>query len=414
MSSLSTDPSTRIAIDGSCDTRFAGVREEFARNFTERGDVGAAVAVYLDGRPVVDLWAGTANQETGRSWGRDTMTVLQSGTKGATAILANMLISQGLLDLDRPVASYWPEFAQKGKDRITVRWVLTHQAGIPSTTEELPDGTLLDHAAYCAAIARAEPRWEPGTRHGYHAMVFGFVVGELVRRVTGKSIGTFFREEIAEPLGLEFWIGLPAEHDAKVAVSIAADPPGPNETIQQVWINSATPGTIQHDLALNAGSYYGAGATDSRAAYAAENPSAGGIATARALARLYAPLSLDGSLDGVRLLQPRDLPRLGAVHSAGHDAFVLMPTRFSFGFWKAFDNRRVPGGGDSLRLSEDAFGHPGFGGRIGFADPKAHTSFGYVCNKMGPSVAIDDRAQSLIDAVYRALGYAPGVDGLWV
>ncbi|MCV7103572.1 serine hydrolase domain-containing protein [Mycobacterium palustre] len=405
--------SAHAAIGGYCDTRFVGVREEFARNFAERGEIGAAVAVYLRGKPVVDLWAGTADQETGRPWEQDTMTVLQSATKGATSIVANMLVSQGLLDLDQPVASYWPEFSQHGKDQIPVRWVLSHQAGIPSTTERLPDGILLDHDAYSAAIARTKPRWEPGTRHGYHALVFGFVIGELVKRVTGRSIGRFFREEIAEPLGLEFWIGMPAEYDAKVAVSIAADPPGPDEPIQQVWINSATPGTIQHDLALNAGSFYGAGATDSRAAYAAENPSAGGIASARALARLYAPLSLDGSLDGVRLLQPHDLSRLGSVQSAGYDAFVLMQTRFSFGFWKAFDNRRTPGGGDSMRLSEDAFGHPGFGGRIGFADPKAHMSFGYVCNKMGSSVAIDQRAQSLIDATYNALGYSPGRDGLW-
>jgi CubicO group peptidase (beta-lactamase class C family) len=400
-------------LGGECTDRFGLVREEFERNFAERGEVGAAVAVYLDGELVIDLWGGVARQQDNKAWSAETTAVLQSGTKGAAALVAHILISRGQLDPDAPVATYWPGFGCNGKENIPLRWILSHQGGVPSTTEVLPDGTLLDHDAYSAAIARITPRWEPGTRHGYHAMTFGFIVGEIVSRVTGRSIGTFFRDEIAEPLGLDFWIGMPAQFDERVAVSIAADPPAPDEPVLQVWINTATPGTIQFDLAQNAGSYYGAGATDSRSAYAAENPSAGGIATARSLAKMYAPLSLDGSLFGVRLLQPADLPRLINVEAAGVDAFVLIPTRFSLGYWKSVDNRRAPTGGSSMRLSETAFGHPGYGGRIGFADPQAHLAFGYINNKLGSSLSIDDRAQALIDATYRSLGYTEDVRGLW-
>ena len=401
------------AVHGECADGFGSVREEFERNFADRGEVGAAVAVYLDGEPIVDLWGGVARQHENKAWTRDTTTVLQSGTKGAAALVAHMLISRTQLDLDAPVAAYWPEFGCNGKEKIPLRWILSHQGGIPSTTEELPDGTLLDHDAYSAAIARITPRWEPGTRHGYHAMTFGFVIAEIVRRVTGRSIGTFFRDEVAEPLNLDFWIGMPAQFDERVAVAIAPDPPAPGEHVLQVWIDTVTPGTIQYDLAQNAGSYYGAGATDTRAAYAAENPSAGGIATARSLAKMYAPLSLDGSAGGVRLLQPADLPRLTSVEAAGVDAFVLIPTRFSLGYWKAVDNRRAPTGGSSMRLSETAFGHPGYGGRIGFADPQARLAFGYINNKLGSSLSIDDRAQALIDATYRSLGYTEDVRGLW-
>jgi CubicO group peptidase (beta-lactamase class C family) len=214
-------------IEGESDPRFERVRKAFAANFETRREVGAAVAVTFDGRPVVDLWGGTSDRAAARSWARDTIVNVYSTTKGLVAICAHRLVDQGRLDLDSPVARYWPEFAQAGKQDLPVRFLLNHKAGLPAIKAALPLDAVFDWKTMTTMLAAHEPWWVPGTRHGYHAMTYGWLVGEVIRRITGKSPGRYFRDEIAGPLGLDCHIGLDAKHDVRVAPIIAAPPPPP-------------------------------------------------------------------------------------------------------------------------------------------------------------------------------------------
>jgi len=397
-----------MSTNGECDARFDAVREEFERNFAERGDVGAAVCVTLDGETVVDLWGGTADPATGRAWERDTIGVVWSCTKGATALCAHMLVTRGQLDLDAPVASYWPEFAQNGKDAITVRMALAHQAGLAAFSEPIPDDGYCDWGLIVDRLAQQAPLWAPGTRNGYHALTFGHLVGEVVRRVSGRSLGTFFREEVAEPLGLDIWIGLPEEHEARVAPTIPAAFPEPGDAIPSFYRVAMTdPTSVGALVLMNSGLVFAPGWIDTRAAHAAEMPAFGGIANARALAAMYRALAAGGEIDGVRLVDAATLAEMSAVASATSvDATMLVPTRWALGFVKSTDSSAgEPGDRDGVVLAEEAFGHVGMGGSIGFADPRARLSFGYTMNRQGMSVGLDARAQSLIDATYTALGY---------
>ena len=401
-----------MEVHGSCDPKFQSVRQEFERNLRERGEVGASVCITLRGETVVDLWGGMARPETRTPWAADTISIVFSSTKGATALCAHMLASRGKLDLDAPVAKYWPEFAQSGKEHITVKMILNHQAGLPAVREPLPQGAYANWNLMVNTLAKEAPFWEPGTRNGYHALTIGWLVGEIVRRVSGKSLGTFFQDEIAKPLGLEFWIGLPEDKESRVAPMIAAAPDPDSLFFREV----AKPGSLQSLVLLNSGGYMGAAPEfDFRAAHAAEIGAAGGITNARGLAGMYAPLACGGKLRGVELVSPTILAQMARVSSAtGQDAVLMMPTRFSLGFMKTMDNRRERlGVRDSVLLSEDAFGHVGAGGSIGFADPKAEMSFGYTMNRMGPGASLNDRGQSLVDATYRALGYQSDASGAW-
>src|SRR5215831_3328032 len=196
---------TVAQIQGKCDSRFTAVREAFAENFAKRAEVGAAVSVYVDGKPVVDLWGGYTNAARTRPWEQNTLVSVASTTKGMVALCAHMLVERGLLDLDAPVARYWPEFAQAGKAQIPVRWLLSHQAGLPAVRRDMPPQSLFEWHTFTEALAETEPWWEPGTRHGYHAFTYGYLVGEVIRRVSGRSVGQFFRTEVAEPLGADFF-----------------------------------------------------------------------------------------------------------------------------------------------------------------------------------------------------------------
>ena len=401
-----------MAVQGTCDQKFQEVRQEFERNFTERDEVGASVCVTVGGQTVVDLWGGTADTETGAPWTDETVSIVFSSTKGATAICAHVLASRGELDLDAPVAKYWPEFAQAGKENIQVKMLLNHQAGLPAVRENLPQGAYADWDLMVDALAKEEPFWEPGTRNGYHALTYGWLIGEVVRRVSGKSLGTFFRDEIAQPLGLDFWIGLPEDKESRVAPMIAAEP-DPNSVLFQ---EMATPGTLAALAILNVGGYMGAiPEYDTQAAHAAEIGGAGGITNARGLAGMYEPLALGGKKGDVELVNAGTLARMGRVSSStGRDAVLVMPTRFALGFMKTMDNRKEPAGvQDSVLFSEEAFGHVGAGGSFGFADPKAGMSFGYTMNRMGSGASLNERGQSLVDAVYRALGYQSSESGAW-
>ncbi len=391
------------SIHGTWDPRFQGVRDEFERNFAERGEVGASVCVMIDGQTVVDLWGGLADRHTRRPWERDTIGLVWSCTKGATALCAHMLGSRGRLDLDRPVAHYWPEFAQADKDGITVRMLLDHQAGLPAIRQPLRPGGLYDWPYMIDVLAAEAPFWESGTRQGYHATTFGHLVGEVVRRVSGRPFDAFFREEVAGPLGLDFHIGLPEEHEPRIAPTIRADPPPPREPRSRFLARMADdPASIQALTVKNSGRRTAAGDHDSREAHQAVLPSQGGVTNARGLAGMYAPLAQGGG----RLVDADTLKQMSAVSSAiGVDATLLIGLRIALGFWKSSDNRRgPPGARDSIILPEEAFGHPGMGGSLGFADPAARMSFGYTMNKQGRGVCLNERGQSLVDAVYRSLG----------
>ncbi len=399
-------------IHGSCDPKFQQVRQEFERNFRERGEVGASVCVTVNGETVVDLWSGIARRDTQAQWTPETISIVFSSTKGATALCAHILTSRGQLDLDAPVAKYWPEFAQAGKANIPVSMLLNHQAGLPGLREPLPHGAYADWDFMVNALAKEEPLWEPGTRNGYHALTIGWLVGEVVRRVSGKSLGTFFQDEVAKPLGLDFWIGLPEEKEACVAPMIGTKPDLDSPFFREM----TTRGTITSLAMMNTGGYMGSKPEfDTRKAHAAEIGGGGGITNARGLAGMYALLACGGKLKGVELVSPDVLARMGQVSSAtGKDAVLLMPTRFALGFMKSMDNRRAPIGIlDSAITSEDAFGHVGAGGSFGFADPVAKMSFGYTMNKMGAGILLTDRGQSLVDATYRSLGYQSNASGVW-
>ena len=386
-----------LTVDGHCEPRFTAVREQFVQNFTERGDVGAAVCVYLDGVRVVDCWGGWADRPRARPWTADTIVSVASTTKGLVALCAHMLAERGKLDLDAPVARYWPEFAQAGKQDIPVRWLLSHRAGLPAIRRDLPAGALFDWTAMIEAIAASAPWWTPGERHGYHAITFGHLIGEIVRRVDGRSVGTFLRAEVTGPLRADFFIGVPAEADARAAEVLApAPPPAGEPTIWDTIL--ADPASVSGRTFLNPPRP--PDLVNTRAWRAAEIPAANGHASARGVARVYAALARGGELDGLRLLAPATIDRAIEEQARGRDAVLTLPTRFASGFMLG-----LPGGIFECGPGRRTFGHPGRGGSIGFADPDARLAFGYVTNQyvIGTARHPDRRVASLVDAVYGAL-----------
>ncbi|HXD89513.1 MAG TPA: serine hydrolase domain-containing protein [Candidatus Binataceae bacterium] len=384
-----------IIIDGICDTRFARVREAFAENFADRGDVGAAVAVTVGGRPMIDLWGGFADKARTRRWERDTIVNVYSATKGVAATCINRLADQGRIDLDAPVARYWPEFAQAGKERLPVRWLLSHRAGLPAVRKPLPAAALMNWEMMTTAIAAQEPWWEPGTRHGYHALTLGFLIGDVARRVTGKTLGAYCRDEIAEPLGLDFHIGLDARDDARCSEVIGSPagpagqanlPPGAEdpESMTMKAVNNP-PGALKLST------------INSRAWRAAEVPAANGHTNARALAKFYGALACGGEVEGVRVLSPGQIEQGYTEQSNGPDAVMFgLPSRFGLGY-------RLTQPAAKYGPNPHAFGHTGAGGSLAFADPDAQLGFAYTMNQMGPHILIDPRAVALIDAIYESL-----------
>ena len=398
-----------MSISGKCDPKFQQVAAEFERNFLERGEVGASVSITIEGETVVDLWGGTANIQSQTKWEEDTVSIVWSCTKGATALCAHILSSRGELDIEAPVIKYWPEFGKAGKENITVKMLLNHQAGLAAIRKPLPDGAYSDWDLMIRALEEETPFWEPGTRNGYHALTFGWLVGEVVRRVSGKSLGQFFQDEVAGPLGIDFWIGLPEEIEPRVAKMIMAEPQMDSPFYKAIF----EPNTVQSFI-FNTGGLMEH--FDSRSGHAAQIGASGGVTNARSLARMYAPLACGGVLGDIQLVNDETIHRMSSVSSAtGQDANLLVPTRFSLGFMKSIDNRKQPQGlQDSIILSEDAFGHAGNGGSIGFASPNEKMSFAYTMNKMGQGITVNDRGQSLIDAAYKSLGFKPDTSGTWM
>jgi CubicO group peptidase (beta-lactamase class C family) len=368
-----------VTINGSLERKFGAVAAAFEENFVKRDEVGAAVCVYLGGCPVVDLWAGHADREAGRPWQHNTMVVTNSTTKGFTATVAHLLVERGLLDLDAPVASYWPEFAASGKQDIPVRWVLSHRAGVPVLDQAPELADILAWAPVVAAVARQKPLWAPGTAHGYHAQTFGWMLGEIVRRITGKTIGRFYADEIASRLGIDFWIGLPPQHRDRVATSYDSRLPARLRGSDELLLR-ARGGWTTHHMNLPA-------------AREAEIPSSNGIGTAHAIARHYA--ALIGEVGGARILEPQTLAAACEIQSDGPDHVLRAHTRCGLGFALP-PSLGVPSGRRS-------FGHPGWGGSLGFADPDAGVAFGYAPNLMGGVAVGDVRTTNLVEALYRCL-----------
>ncbi|MGI5271536.1 serine hydrolase domain-containing protein [Nonomuraea sp. CA-218870] len=394
-------PENSAGIGGHTAPGFEAVRAAFAANLASGQDVGAAVSVYLRGRQVVDLWGGIADPGTGRPWERDTLQVVYSTTKAVTAACALLLAQRGELDLDAPVARYWPEFAAGGKERVPVRWLLTHQAGLPALDRPVTPAEAIAWKPVVEALAAQRPFWEPGTDHGYHALTYGWLVGEVVRRVSGRGVGAFLADEIAGPLGLDLWIGLPASEHHRVA-RILTDPgdfdlsaidleaiPEPMREVMAAYADPASL-TVRAMTVVRPALDH-----DDPREQAAELPATNGICTARALARFYA--ALIGEVDGHRILTPAALAAATAEQAAGLDRVLRVPVRIGTGF-----GLPTP---DAYWYAPAAFGFGGMGGSIGFADPESGLAFGYVMNRIrqGP----DTRAARLLDAVRKAMAARP-------
>ncbi|MFI9049204.1 serine hydrolase domain-containing protein [Streptomyces sp. NPDC053427] len=390
-----------VDVQGTVEDGFEPVRDAFADNFARRGERGAAVAVYLHGRKVVDLWGGTKDGDGASSepWERGTAQVVRSATKGVAAIVPLLLHQRGLLDLDAPVGTYWPEFKAAGKERVLVRHLLSHRAGLPVLDTPLTPAQAIDGVSGAAALAAQAPVWEPGAEHGYHAQTYGWLMGELVLRVTGRTLGSWVAEEIAGPLGLDLWIGLPAEAQSRVGRLTEIEPPAgtgaaglrvrPKRAVAEA---SADPSS----LTRRAFGAIAPAADENAFAYrSAELPASNGIATARALARCYA--ALIGPVDGhPRLFAPATLTLARTEESAGLDRTLLVHTRFGLGF--------MLHGAAAPLLGPGSFGHPGRGGALAFADPESGFAFGYVTNGMQKNVTADPRAQALVRAAAHVAG----------
>jgi len=380
-------------IDGTVEAGFEAVAEAFGANFADQDEVGAAVSIYVHGRPVVDLWGGLADVAAARPWQRETMAVVFSATKGVTAACVHLLVERGVIDLDAPVARYWPEFAAAGKATIPVRWVLSHRAGLPVVEAELTRDAVFAWHPVTRAIAAQAPRWEPGTRHGYHVRTYGWILGEIVRRVTGMSPGTFLARELAAPLALEFHLGLPQDLEPRVATLYKPLPPA-DPAQRELLDRFMGPGTFL-GRALNGPADLAYGEVwNSGTLHAAELPSSNGIGTARALARLYA--ALIGPVDGVRVLSAATVEAARRVHADGDDATLILPTRFGLGFMLP------PTLG--LDCPPTSFGHSGAGGSLAFADPARGVAFAYVMNQMKLGLSGDERTRRLVRALYAGLG----------
>ncbi|TGB07187.1 serine hydrolase domain-containing protein [Streptomyces sp. MZ04] len=389
-----------VAIDGTVAEGFVAegfepVRDAFVRNFAELGEQGAAVTVYRDGRPVVDLWGGTKDVDAGvqgAPWESGTAQVVRSATKGVAAAVLLLLHQRGDLDLDAPVGSYWPEFKAHGKERTLVRHLLSHRAGVPALDRPLTPAQAADPDVAPDAVAAQAPMWEPGTDHGYHAHTYSWLTGELVRRVTGRSIGEWVAEEISRPLGLDLWIGLPEGEAGRVGrigrISAPAAPGGlrvrPRRNVAEAYADPES-------LTQRAFGVIDPAPDENDPAYrAAVLPASNGIATAPSLARFYA--SLIGEVEGGgRLFTPETVALARTEESAGADRVLVVNTRFGLGY--------MLHGGASPLLGPGSFGHPGRGGALGFADPESGIAFGYVTNGMNKGVTADPRAQGLVRAV---------------
>ena len=367
-------------IKGFCEPRFAAVREALAA-LLAKDDVGASAAVSVDGEMVVDIWGGYVDTDRSVSWERDTLIGVNSTTKNMTALCALILADRGELDLSAPVADYWPEFAAAGKENVLVRHVLSHTAGLPDLSGLTAVEELYDWESVTAGLAAQAPAWEPGTAAGYHALTFGFLVGEVVRRVTGRSLGEFFAEEVAKPLGADFHIGLSTEQDHRVAPLIA--PP----SLTDEYTSSAPPGA-DGTRCENTGAAIRVKDANSMAWRRAQIPAVNGFGNARSVALVQSVVANQGSAGGVRLLSPQGCEPAWQEVFRGEDRVLRTPMSWTVGFGK-FGN---------------TFGWGGWGGSLVVSDPGSRMTVAYVMNQMiDRDRQEDNRGMEIVMAAYSGL-----------
>lgn len=397
---------TSVTVEGTCAEGYEAVRAAFAANLVDPGEIGAAVAAVVDGRVVVDLWAGLADAHTGRAWQEDTPVLVYSATKGPTTVCALRLWERGLLDIDAPVADVWPEFSTAGKEAVTTRHLLTHQAGLPVFDEPISFTDCHDQDLVAARLAAQAPRWAPGTAHGYHPLTFGWLVGEVVRRVSGRSVGAMLAEEVAGPLGLDLWLGLPPEREATVArlapgrLDPSAISPGDPALAFLVAIMDVE--SLTFKAFANPPGQLDVESFNAPELHQAEWPGVNGIATARALARMYGELACD------RLLSTATLDEASRAQVSGSDRVLAVDTAFGLGF--SLHSAMTGPGGRSSEYSlggspvtahgTGGFGHEGAGGSVAFADRSRGLGFAYVMNQLTASLGADRRSRRLVDALY--------------
>lgn len=385
-----------VEIQGTVDEGFGAVADAFGANFESHGEVGAAFCLHVNGEKKVDIFAGVADPKEGVPWTQDTLQLVFSTTKGAAAICVARLVEAGKLDYAEPVATYWPEFAQNGKENITLGQMMSHQGGLAAVDASLTFEDVMAVTPIVDALAAQTPLWEPGTAHGYHALTYGWLAGEVVRRADGRTIGTYLAEEVAGPLGLDFWIGLPESEEPRVSRLLSAAPPtDPEELAMMMQI--AGPGTMGFRALFLDGVMMALDPDkspfNSREVHATEMPAANGITNATSLSRMYA--ATIGEVDGVRLLSEDTMNAMRAQQVYAPDKALVAETRFGHGMMLHCDV--VP------MMTEGSFGHAGAGGSLGYADPDTGVAYGYVMNQMAGGIAGDPRTITLNDAVRSCL-----------
>lgn len=365
----------------------------FEENFARFGELGAAVSVWQNGKPLLELQSGFRDARLEEPWTADTLVLFWSATKGLGSACLLHVLQERDIGVERRVAEFWPEFAQGGKDEITLAQLLSHQAGLPALDESVD---ILDYAGVIAALEKQAPLWPPGTAHGYHARTFGFLVDELVRRIAEKTVSQYWRRAFGEPLGLDVWIGLPDSENARVATIYAAKAGG-KATPAEFYRDLVTPGTLVRKTFTSPRGLHSISAMNTKENRALEIVSFSGIGSASSLAKFYAMLANGGELEGRRYFKPETIAQMTTTLSSGIDRIFQIPTAFSAGFMKdpPETTRRIFG------PSASAFGHPGAGGSHAFADPENGISFAYVMNQMEQSLLPNEKSLRLVDAIYR-------------
>jgi CubicO group peptidase (beta-lactamase class C family) len=387
-----------VQISGYCHEDFQEVAEIFAQNFDQYNEIGSSLCVVVDGETAVDIWGGYTNEQRTDEWNNETLSVAFSSTKAALALCAHILIEREELKTEDKVVKYWPEYGKKGKVETTVGMILNHTAGLPAFATTVEQGGFFDWEYMIGLLENEAPFWIPGRKTGYHMMTTGWLIGELIKRVTGKSLGEFFNDEVSKPYNLEYWIGLPDSEVGRVAkVTPFKSSPSdkPSEFADAFRLK---PNSMQRLSLTNTGGYD----YNSVDTYKAEIGGVGGIANARSLAGMLTSLAQNDE----KLLSKKTVKRLSQSYSVpGKDSMLMLPTRFSEGLMIHMDNRdNFQGEGGSFIIGPNAFGHVGFGGSSAtFADPDYKMSFGYMVNKLGGEYLISERCQNLINASYTSL-----------
>lgn len=370
----------------------------FLENFEKFGELGAAVSIWQDGKPVVDLYGGSCDARREKPWEADTLVLVWSATKGIGSACVLHVLQEYRIGIDRTVAEFWPDFAQGGKEKITLAQLLSHQAGLCALDARVD---VLDYGAVIRAIEAQKPLWPPGTAHGYHARTFGFLLDELVRRIAGRTLSQYWREVFAQPLGLDLWIGLPAEENSRVASVYAAKSGRPAEPKNRqsgsdFYVDLVTPGTLARKTFSSPYGLRSVSGMNTPDVRAQPVVSFGGIGSASALAKFYSMLANGGKLEGQTFFSEETIEWMTTALADEVDRVFQIPTAFSAGFMKDPRNaaRRMFG------TSRTAFGHPGAGGANAFADPENRVSFAYVMNQMEQQVLPNEKSLRLVDAVY--------------